>query len=135
MTVTDKQTEPRREVTIKIDGREYPLSLEFTNRDLHTIKQIAGVRPAEIQDAMASGDVDVFVALAVCALRKAGATRPTLEELWDMPVDAIELVSPDDEQDPTPAAASPDTQPTGASGSQATSQPERGGRSSAGSSA
>lgn len=44
----------------------------FTGHDLHLIKQVAGVRGGEIEEAAEKGDYDLLVAFAVIALIKSG---------------------------------------------------------------
>lgn len=112
-------------LNITINGREYEVSPPFTNRELHLVKQIANVRAGEFFAALAAGDTDVVVALSHIALRRAGATRPTLDELWELPATALKLEIPDlpdEDPDPTTAAAaggnelatgSPETSPNG----------------------
>ena len=87
-------------VTIKdlynLDG-EYPLDLVFTHRDFRDIKRIAGVRANEVEDALNAGDVDIIVALAAIALRRAG--KPfDVEQLWDAPTGNIRLDLTEEEQ-------------------------------------
>lgn len=89
------------EITITISDREYKFSPPFTNRELHTIKKVAGVRAGEMQAAMEAGDNDLTIAMALIAVQRTGAARPTLDELWDLPVDAISVDA--GEEDPTPA--------------------------------
>ena len=56
----------------------FEISPPFTNRELHLIKQIAGVRAGELFDAMEVGDNDLVVALAHIAVKRAGRTgRPS----------------------------------------------------------
>lgn len=54
-----------------LDFTEQP----FTNRDLHLIKKLAGVRLGELEEAFASGDNDLFVAVAVIQLRREGKVQ------------------------------------------------------------
>lgn len=89
---------------IKIEGvppydGEYELDMNFTNRDLHTIKQVAGVRAGDLNDALEHKDLDLVVALAVNALRRAG--KPVdMDVLWDSEAGKIMLVA--DEVDAVP---------------------------------
>jgi hypothetical protein len=68
------------------DGEyEIDITLEpLTNRELHTIKQISGLRLGEFQDAVRANDNDFYVALTVVALERAGKPKPILVDLlWD----------------------------------------------------
>ena len=52
---------------------DWPLEIEtVTNRELHMIKEISGVRANELQDALEAWDNDIVVAFAEIALRRAG---------------------------------------------------------------
>lgn len=84
----------------KLDG-EYEVDAEkFTNRDLHTIKQIAGVRAGELEEAWASIDNDLLVAFTVVALRKQGFTvdNDVLEAIWDADLGSLTFVAGDEEE-------------------------------------
>lgn len=59
----------------------------MTNRELHRIKLMAGVRAGEIQDALAAGDNDVLVALAAILLTQRGKLVDE-DVLWDAPAGA-----------------------------------------------
>lgn len=102
---------------LTVQGLELPIAPPFTNRELHLVKQIAGVRAGELGDALEHRDNDVIVALAHIALRRAGRTRPTLEELWEMPAGEIDVGVPEDLEDagpdPTPAGAPADAASNG----------------------
>jgi hypothetical protein len=69
------------------NGPPLELSLDTTqlsNRDWHTIKEISGIRPAEMEAATEAQDNDLIVALAVCALRKHGHPI-AMPPIWDAP--------------------------------------------------
>ena len=71
---------------------EYDLDASyFTNKELHTIKKLAGVRAGEIQAAFAAGDNDLIVALAAIALERNGKAVHE-QVLWDAKVGCIMLV-------------------------------------------
>lgn len=107
------------QLTIRIGERgEYNVTPPFSNREMHVIKQVAGVRAAEFEAAVEAGDTDLLVALAHIAVRRTGQARPTLDDLWEMPAGDITAVVPGDTgdtepQDPTPADANgvPETTP------------------------
>lgn len=89
-------------VSPAFDG-EYPLDLSyFTNRELHLIKQVSGVRAGELDEALGAGDNDVFVAVALIAAKRAGKDIP-VDMLWDAPHGKVTLetdASEEDEADP-----------------------------------
>jgi len=80
------------------DG-DHPIQLDdLTNRELHTIKKISGVRAAELQDSFVAGDNDLIVAFAIIALQRAGLVVSE-DVIWDAPVGAIEFVADVEEED------------------------------------
>jgi hypothetical protein len=91
-------------IEIRIGEKTYDVTPPFTNRELHLIKQIAGVRAGELFDAIEAGDNDVLVALAHIAVRRGDTARPSLDELWDLPAGEIVAEEIEDEPDPTNAA-------------------------------
>lgn len=109
---------------IKIEGvppydGEYELDMNFTNRDLHTIKQVAGVRAGDLNDALEHKDLDLVVALAVNALRRAG--KPVdMDVLWDSEAGKIMLVADEADAVPPPQPISEPnrsvSEPAGSSG-------------------
>lgn len=72
-----------------LDGA-YELDMTFTHRDFHTIKQVAGVRANEVQDALEGGDLDIVVAMAEIALRRANVPH-SVDQLWDSEAGGITL--------------------------------------------
>ena len=81
--------------------RKYAVPDSFTYRELQTIKQVTGLRPAEFEDALQSGDPDIVIALAVICAKRAGHNI-TADDLMDLEVGAI-TVEGDDDADPTTA--------------------------------
>jgi hypothetical protein len=85
---------------------EYPVDLAdrpFTMREFHLIKKISGARAGELMDAMAAGDTDVIVALAVIALirnQKIGKEQalPVSEALLESDVGSIQYVGDEEEE-------------------------------------
>lgn len=107
---------------IRIDGiaaydGEYELDVSyFTMRELHTVKRLSGVRVGELEDALAAGDSDVIVALAVIALQRAG--RQVVEDLiWDAPMGGITYVGDPDGADAVPPGLTPSGSLASGSGS------------------
>ena len=54
----------------------------FTNRELHRIKEISGIRAGEIFDALAAGDAVLGVALAAVIMARTGV-QVDVDDLWD----------------------------------------------------
>jgi hypothetical protein len=88
---------------------DYPVELAdrpFTMREFHLIKKISGVRLGELMDAMAAGDTDVIIAMAVIALirnQKISKEQalPVSEALLESDVGSIIYVD-DEEAEPVP---------------------------------
>jgi hypothetical protein len=94
-------------IILRVQGSDLKLKPPFTNRELHILKQVAGVRAGELFDALSVGDNDVIVALAHIAVLRSPQNRPTLDELWDLPAGEIAIDMPDEadaEAGPTEAA-------------------------------
>lgn len=102
------------------DG-DYPIDVDrLTNRDLHHVKRIAGVRPLELEDALDAGDMDVVVALAYVAITKNGHqyARQAEDALWNAELGQITVDLSDEDEgeggvtaDPPPPSG-PDTPST-----------------------
>lgn len=100
-----------------LDG-EYEMDMTFTHRDFHTIKQVAGVRANEVMDALEGGDLDIIVAMAEIALRRAGVPH-SVDQLWDseaggITLDVVDLeeVVPDNPPQPEDEPRSDDAKPS-----------------------
>jgi hypothetical protein len=81
-------------------GRAYDGDYEFdgtyfTNKELHTIKRLAGVRAGEIPAALEAGDNDLVVALTVIALERNGKVVNE-DVLWNAKVGCIEAILGED---------------------------------------
>ena len=80
------------------DG-EYPFDgTYFTNRELHTIKRMSGVRAGEIPAALEAGDNDLVVALTMIALERNGKVVNE-DVLWNANVGCIEAMLGEGEVD------------------------------------
>lgn len=96
------------------DG-EWEIDLSyFTNRELHTIKRMSGVRGGELEDALAKIDNDVGIALFVIALERSKKFPNIVEDIiWEARSDAIRFVEDEAarEDDAGPPAQPPVTEP------------------------
>jgi hypothetical protein len=87
---------------------EYPLDISyFTNRELHLIKELSGVRAGELEEAFAAGDNDLMVAVAAIAIWRKTRVKPDLDAIWDaeagkFTLRVAETVEDDDESVPPP---------------------------------
>jgi hypothetical protein len=97
-----------------LDG-EWPIDTTyFTNRELHEIKKISGVRAGELSEALEAGDSDLIVCIAHIALARHGKTVP-IDALWEaeagkISFETVEQEVADEAVPPQPA------QPESASG-------------------
>lgn len=72
-----------------LDGEyEFEDFTTFTNRELHRIKKLTGLRLGEFQEAFASMDNDVLVGLSVVVLERQGKDVDD-EQLWDAPAGSL----------------------------------------------
>jgi hypothetical protein len=86
------------------DG-EYELDTEraFNAREWNWIKRVAGYMPNTIRDGLAGGDPDLYVALAVIAMCRAGKVERTeglhaADVLSEAPFDgSIQMIFPEEE--------------------------------------
>lgn len=111
----------------------------FTNRELHTIKKVAGVRAGELADAFQAGDSDIVIALAVIAAARQGTTIPP-DDLWDAKAGAIRAefgeevdAGPPDVTESGDASASGESTTPSGEASSSTGDPRENGQSLTGS--
>jgi hypothetical protein len=121
---------------LKIEGLpqrdgEYDLDISrFTGSELHTVKEISGVRAGELQEALAAGDYDLVVAMTVIVLRRAGQTVDPAE-IMEAEVGAI-TVDFDDAEVVEEEIPPPSAQPSGNSSSSDGAASENGGTETSG---
>lgn len=104
----------------------------LTNRELHRIKVMTGIRAGELLDSLAAGDNDVVVALAAVILTRRGKTFDE-NRLWDAQADAALSFEIADRPDPTtPTAEEETSQASGGGSSKPLSESQENGRSRTG---
>lgn len=94
---------------VAIGDKEFELGeLVFTYRETKIIKDISGVRTAEIAEALKAGDTDLIIAFAVIAGRR-NKVELDAETLFDSEIGTISLIADDapDEGDVLPPAGGP----------------------------
>lgn len=80
---------------------DYPLDMTyFTNRELHLIKEVSGVRAGELEEAFAAGDNDLMVAIAAIMIWRKTGTKPNLDALWDAEAGKFTFNMEDSEDEP-----------------------------------
>jgi hypothetical protein len=89
-----------------LDGTyEFEDFATFTNRELHRIKMMTGLRVGEFQEAFEVGDNDVLVALAMVVLTRTGKEVDD-DLLWDAPAGVL-VFDFSEEADPTQGSGTP----------------------------
>lgn len=79
---------------------EYELVFSFTNGEWHQIKKATGLRPREFDEAWSKRDPDVFIALAIVALGRAGKdVEEAIPLLWNAPPRALTFAAGDDDEE------------------------------------
>ena len=98
----------------QVDG-EYEWPEDLTRREWRTLKQVADVRPLELQKALQVLDQDVLIAFAMVALARAGKPVPEdvfLDASGDSTIRLIEDEVAEEERPPTSATPSgPESEP------------------------
>ena len=110
-------------IAANVDG-VYEFDLEellnsLTNREIHQIKVMSGVRLGELNDALSAGDNDLIIAFAYLILRRRGK-RIDEDTLWDAPAGTKVMLDladrQEDEPDSPPDRLSATAQPTQSTG-------------------
>lgn len=82
------------------DG-EYDIDIgTLTNRELHTIKKVTGLRGGELAEGLVTLDTDVFLGIAYVALERHGH-KPLAEVLYEATIGKIRLELGYDEVPPS----------------------------------
>lgn len=100
------------------DGRYEFEDFSFTNRELHRIKQLSGIRAGELIEALDANDTAAFVGVAAVVMGRYGKDV-VVDDLWDSAVGSIRLdIEADDDDgvvaDPPPSGLAGDDEPTSA---------------------
>lgn len=83
------------------DG-SYPFAdWRFTNRELHRIKEISGIRAGELLDALDSNDTAAFVGVAAVILARHGK-HVDVDDLWEANIGSITIDLDAQEDDASP---------------------------------
>jgi hypothetical protein len=100
-------------LVVTIPGLEGTYEFEdistFSNRELHRIKKLTGLRAGEIQEALEAGDNDVLVAMGAVVLARAGKQFDD-DMLWDAPAGSMTFDF-SEQEDPTQGSA-PTSEPS-----------------------
>lgn len=98
------------------DGTYVFEDFNLTNRELHRIKEISGIRAGELIEALEANDRAAFVGFAVVMLARHGKTVHP-DDLWDGDSASIRIVLGDEvEEDAGPPTVPPDVAVTESTG-------------------
>lgn len=82
--------------------QRWPLPEDITYGEFRTLKALAGVEPAGLEDALRVADAATIMVLAIISAKRAGAEL-TMDDLDRLPFGAVTIE--DDEERPTEQAA------------------------------
>lgn len=82
---------------IKCPAGTFEVPEEFTLREMKTIKNVSGLLPGQIEEALDQGDTGVVTALVVVAAQRSGK-KLTEDMVLDWTLSDIEFL-PDEEED------------------------------------
>lgn len=97
----------------------------LTNRELHRVKLMSGIRAGELFDSLKAGDTDLIIALAVVELTRRGR-RVDEDAFWDAPAlggVTLDIAEREDDEDPPAEAAIGDTDSPKPNGGESSKEP------------
>lgn len=81
---------------IKCPAGSFDIPEEFTLREMKVIKNISGLLPGQIEDALENGDTSVIAALVVVSANRSGK-RLTEDMVLDWTLSDLEFVGDEEE--------------------------------------
>jgi hypothetical protein len=78
---------------------------DFTLRDWHTVKELSGLRPLEVEEGLQKLDLDLLLAITVVTLRRAGKAFQ-VDQLWETKPGAIQFDFTEETPSPPPVSGS-----------------------------
>ena len=82
---------------IKCPAGSFDIPEEFTLREMKVIKNISGLLPGQIEDALENGDTSVIAALVVVSANRSGK-RLTEDMVLDWTLSDLEFVGDEEEE-------------------------------------
>jgi hypothetical protein len=82
---------------IKCPAGSFDIPEEFTLREMKVIKNISGLLPGQIEDALENGDTSVIAALVVVSANRSGK-RLTEDMVLDWTLSDLEFVGEEEEE-------------------------------------
>ena len=86
---------------IKCPAGTFEVPEEFTLREMKTIKNVSGLLPGQIEEALEQGDTGIVTALVVVAANRSGK-KLTEEMVLDWTLSDLEFL-PDEDEEEAPA--------------------------------
>ncbi len=83
---------------IKCPAGTFEVPEEFTLREMKTIKNVSGLLPGQIEEALEQGDTGIVTALVVVAANRSGK-KLTEEMVLDWTLSDLEFLPDEDEED------------------------------------
>jgi hypothetical protein len=83
---------------IKCPAGTFEVPDEFTLREMKTIKNVSGLLPGQIEEALEQGDTGIVTALVVVAANRSGK-KLTEDMVLDWTLSDLEFLPDEDEED------------------------------------
>lgn len=87
---------------IKCPAGTFEVPEEFTLREMKTIKNVSGLLPGQIEEALDQGDTGIVTALVVVAANRSGR-KLTEDMVLDWTLSDLEFLPDEDDEDDKPA--------------------------------
>lgn len=89
---------------IKSPAGTFEVPEEFTLREMRTIKDVSGLLPGQIEDALENGDTGIIIALVVVAANRSGKVVSE-DQVLDWKLSDLEFIGDEEEVEEAPAKA------------------------------
>lgn len=86
---------------IKCPAGTFEVPEEFTLREMKTIKNVSGLLPGQIEEALDQGDTGIVTALVVVAANRSGR-KLTEDMVLDWTLSDLEFLPDEDDEDDKP---------------------------------
>lgn len=82
---------------IKSPAGTFEVPEEFTLREMRTIKDVSGLLPGQIEDALENGDTGIIIALVVVAANRSGKVVSE-DQILDWKLSDLEFIGEEDDE-------------------------------------
>lgn len=83
---------------IKSPAGTFEVPEEFTLREMRTIKDVSGLLPGQIEDALENGDTGIIIALVVVAANRSGKVVSE-DQILDWKLSDLEFIGEEDDEE------------------------------------